>query len=545
MLPTPLCIVARYMSRSDERVHIDDRIVRVSRVASVLSVVLVSCVLLGGASGCEEIDGHYRTRTGNRLFRDTRFIDAAAEYQLALTKIDHPNIHYNLGLAYSKIFKPGYSAPIPLGTKNEAVCQAIPGTAMIETGVCVKEGDRHFAECGSKKTQPIESEIAKLKSDLNDAKEDDKKKELQSEIKDKENEIGRYTCPSSFTCVESTFCSLTSPQIAELAAQHFQVWIKAQPGDDEIKKQVAEKTPAFDEAKKGEDKDRIAALQKELDELQTKDQTRKLMTSLWLESEQYDKALAYWESLLKDRPNDPEIMGPLAGINLKAGDWRKSIEWYNKIAVVTADVNSKIAAYQFIGNVAWSKLNSRSLIGAEAIELADRGIAALQRASEAQPSNFRVVSLRGAIFNFRSTAHGASWAAAIDRASAQDQAKLARVLAEEAKKTQPNPVAPAPGASTPSSPPGPGSAAGSAGAPAPAGSAAAPAAGSAAPAAPSAPATPSTGAPAAAPARAPAAPAPEAPASGSSAPSTPAPTTPATPAEPPPATGSAAAASGG
>ena len=42
-------------------------------------------------------------------------------------------------------------------------------------------------------------------------------------------------------------------------------------------------------------------------------------------------------------------------------------------------------AYQFIGNVAWSKLNSKTLTAAESVELADRGIGALQKAAELQP----------------------------------------------------------------------------------------------------------------------------------------------------------------
>jgi tetratricopeptide (TPR) repeat protein len=443
MPPTSLCIVARYMSRSYER----------ARIAHVLSVMLVSIAVLG----CTEIDGHKRTRAGNRLFRDSQFIDAAAQYQIALTEIDDPIIHYNLGLAYSKIAKPGYDASILLATKDEPICTALPNTKPVDTGACVKEGDRHYAECGSKKTAPIEAAIAKLESDLKGVTEadKDKKTDLTSQLRDKQEELGRYTCASSFKCVETTYCTLTSPELADLAAQHFQVWIKAQPGDDEIKKQVIEARAAFEAATKADNKSEIIVTQKRVDDLLVKDQTRKLMSLLWMDSEQYPKAIAYWEGLLVDRPNDPEIIGQLAGINLKAGNWRKSIEWYNKIAAITTDANSKVAQYQFIGNVAWAKLNSRSLIGPEAIELADRGIGALQHASEIQPNNSRVVSLQGALFNFRSTAHGASWAAAIDRASAQDQAAAARVLSEQAKKAAGTPAAPAPGSPTPPSDPAP------------------------------------------------------------------------------------------
>ena len=40
---------------------------------------------------------------------------------------------------------------------------------------------------------------------------------------------------------------------------------------------------------------------------------------------------------------------------------RPAIEWYLKVAAFTKDVSAKATAYQFIGNVAWSKLDSHTL----------------------------------------------------------------------------------------------------------------------------------------------------------------------------------------
>lgn len=434
MPPTSLCIVPCPMNRDSER----------ARITRILSVALVSCTVLGGMGGCEQLDGRNRNRQGNRLFGETQFIDAVAAYQRALKQVDEPIIHYNAGLAYSKIFKPGFDGPILLGTQGEFVCNEIPGVKMVDAGACVKPGDRHLSECGAAKTAPLEKEIAELSAQHKSETDDAKKSDLSLQLKEKEDELGRYVCGSSFKCVETKFCSLSSPEIAELAAQHFQVWIKAQPSDAEIRKQLSEARGELDVAKKSDNSAQLAAAQRRVDDLGTKDQTRKLMTQLWIESDQYGKALAYWESLLQEVPDDPEIIGNLAGIHLKAGDWRKSIEWYNKLAEVTNDPSSKAAAYNFIGNVAWSRLNSRTLVGSEAIELADRGLEALQRGAELQPKTPKFVSLQASIFNFRSTAHGASWAAAIDRASAQDLLKLTRVLVGEAAKQAQQGQAPGP-----------------------------------------------------------------------------------------------------
>lgn len=517
-----------------------------ARIARIFSVVLVSCGVLAGIAsiGCEQIDARNRVKRGNRMFRETQFIDAAAEYQKALTEVDDPAIHYNLGLAYSKVTKAGYDGPVLLGLDGDFVCQQVPGVKTVQAGACVKEGDRHFAECGKAKTSPIEKDIADLNEQLKTETDEAKKKDLKNQLSDKEQDLARFTCGSSFHCVEGAFCALSSPELADLAAQHFQTWIKAQPSDDDIKKELVVASEELDEAKKSDNKSAISTAQHRVDDLQTKDQTRKLMTLLWTDSEQFRKALDYWEGLLKDKPNDAEIMGNLAGINLKAGDWRKSIEWYNKVAEVTNDPSSKVAAWQFIGFVAWSKLNSRTLVGAEAIELADRGIGALQRGAEVQPKNARLVGLQASIFNFRSTAHGASWAAAIDRATAQDLLKLSRVLADEAKKAQGQ--APGAPATAPSATPSAGSAAPPA---TPSGGSATPPAGSAAPAGsatpagpagPAAPAAPSAAAPAtpkAAPETPPAAPAaPSArPAPAAESPATPPAAPPAPPAEPKPA----------
>ena len=351
-----------------------DRALRLLGLATLLVAALSTL-------GCEQLDGRNRNKKGNRYFREMKFIDAVAEYEKALKTVDDPIIHYNVALAYSKIFKPGMETDtdLLLGQKGEFVCDQVPQVKFVEKQVCVKPGDRRFDPCDDKNV-----------------------------------------CASSYTCKKTELCAIGNNAIADITANHFGIWLKAHPKDAE---------------------------------------TRSLMTQVWMDSSQYKKALEYWQALLNEKPNDPDIMGSLAGINLKAGDWRKSIEWYTKVAEVSKD-DAKVAAYQFIGNVAWSKLNSKTLTTAESVELADRGIGALQKAAELQPKNPKLFGLMGSIFNFRSLAQGASWSAALDRTSAQDLQIVSRVLSDEAKKAQGQPVAP-----TPAAPP----------APAPAGSGAAPA----------------------------------------------------------------------
>jgi len=372
------------------------------------------CLVVLVATGCESLDGRTRNRTGNKLFKESQFPSAAGEYEKALTEVDDPTIHFNLGLSYSKIFKPGYDKPVVLDTVGTQACKSIPGVKTTSARVCVKEGDTHFNECDDKNV-----------------------------------------CPSSFQCKQTELCTIDDKALAELAAKHFQVWIGVQPSDDETKKRVAalNKELAETQAKDcgvAAVKDssttcatpNVMALKNQIDELGAKDQIRKQLTQLYIDSDQFDKALAYWENLLKEHPDDPEIMGNLAGINLKANNWRKSIEWYTKVANVAKDNSDKVAAFQFIGNVAWSKLNSKQLSVADSIELSDRGISALQHAAELSPKTPKLFGLQGSIYNFRAQLHGASWAAGIDRATAQDLQHQSRVLTDEAKKAQGQDVSP-------------------------------------------------------------------------------------------------------
>lgn len=355
MPPTRVCIVARLMSRTATR----------------LVLMLAVATVLAPSLGCEQLDGRNRNRTGNRLFREMQFADAAGEYEKALKEVDDPTIHYNLALSYSKVFKPGLEGDVEVNVKGTVACDAIPNTKTVNKQVCVKKGATVFTPCDDKNV-----------------------------------------CASSFKCEKVDLCTINNAQLADMAAQHFGAWLQSNKNDAE---------------------------------------SRGLMTQVWIDSSQYGKALEYWQKMLDAKPNDPEIMGVLAGVNLKANDWRKSIEWYLKVADVSKDPTAKVAAYQFIGNVAWSKLNSKSLTVAESAELADRGIGALQMAAALQPKNPKLVGLQASIFNFRALAMGASWAAALDRASAQDLQRDSRVLNDEAKKAQAQdvPAAPAQGSANP------------------------------------------------------------------------------------------------
>lgn len=316
-------------------------------------LAIAALLVVVATSGCEQLAGRSENRKGNEAFREMRFAAAVAHYERAIRRVDDPIIHYNLALAYSKVFKPGGQGNIVIDRTDAAtgVCRELPSIVAVSKRVCVKPGDLQFTSC------------------------DD-----------------RRPCGSGFRCEATELCAVDNKKLADLAATHFTAWLASNPKDAE---------------------------------------TRAMMTQVWIDSAQYPKAIAYWEQLNMATPNDPTIMGNLAGIYLKANDWRRSIEWYSRVARSSKEESAQVAAYQFIGNVAWAKLNSRTLPSEQSVELADLGIGALQKAAELQPENPKLFTLMASIYYFRALQHGASWAAAIDRATAADLQRVAHGLRQK------------------------------------------------------------------------------------------------------------------
>jgi tetratricopeptide (TPR) repeat protein len=168
---------------------------------------------------------------------------------------------------------------------------------------------------------------------------------------------------------------------------------------------------------------------------------RKLLTGLWINSGDYQKALAYWTKEHEANPKARDVIQLIAGIHLKSGDWRTAIDWYQKDVDAAPDAPGKVSAYQSIANLAFGKLfNSRDkIIGAERTEIAEIGLEAAGKALELDPTNLPLTSISAGLWNNRATAHGPFWAATLDRAEAQVYEQRARVLREEAKKNQPAP----------------------------------------------------------------------------------------------------------
>jgi tetratricopeptide (TPR) repeat protein len=179
-----------------------------------------------------------------------------------------------------------------------------------------------------------------------------------------------------------------------------------------------------------------------LDRHPKENKLRDKMTTIWMNSGLYDKALAYWQDQFKVIPPDDgaelqkrEITMRIAGIYFKSDRWREAMEWYDKAAELAPDGSGKVNSYQSVGNVAWAVMRNREKnFGEERIEAANLGVAALEKAASLDPKKPEIRALIAALFNFRALAQGSAWAASIERATAQDHDRRRRVLSAEAKK---------------------------------------------------------------------------------------------------------------
>lgn len=251
--------------------------------------------------------------------------------------------------------------------------------------------------------------------------EDDKYEEAAAEFEaglqvDNDLAIGHYNAGLTYyKLFRPGDPSPENKKYADKCVEHFQAWLKSNP----------------------EDKD-----------------TAEIISEVWVNNEEYEKALAYWQGEHDAHPKEVWPVKQLASINYKAGRFDDTVKWYLVQAQVEPKKDDQVVAYLLVGRFAWNKLGEADfktgqpkVSGEERVRIADVGIAALQKAAALDDKNIEAEGMQGALYNFRSLAHGAYWAESVDRAIGVHHSKRASVLKEEAKKAQGQAPPPAPAGS--------------------------------------------------------------------------------------------------
>lgn len=163
-----------------------------------------------------------------------------------------------------------------------------------------------------------------------------------------------------------------------------------------------------------------------------------IMTQVWIDSGQHDKALQYWEANHAKDPGNTEVIGRVATILRMAGRWQDALAWHEKEFEVEKTPHGKVRALKNIGNLVASKLlyERASIKWQERLATADIGIYAMQRAEAIMPDDYEVEQLLGNLFGSRGESHQPAWAQLFDTAYSRYHYKKfsALKLALEGKK---------------------------------------------------------------------------------------------------------------
>ncbi len=181
---------------------------------------------------------------------------------------------------------------------------------------------------------------------------------------------------------------------AKKPSEHLQAYLKAKPDDDEIVE---------------------------------------LLTTVWLDSDQTDTAIEFWEKKLAADSNDIKALRKLGSIQRMVGNYEEALKLDYRRVELAKDPKDKVRALVQIGQLQYSRLTKSTLIDHERLQVADSGLAALQQAVALQPDNPNLHSLMATIYQFRSLAHESGWARGADIASQRYHHLRRKELADAAK----------------------------------------------------------------------------------------------------------------
>ncbi|MCP4444333.1 MAG: hypothetical protein GY811_03180 [Myxococcales bacterium] len=233
----------------------------------------------------------------------------------------------------------------------------------------------------------------------------------ESSLADKELATGHHNLAiAAFAAFQPGIDTPANQEYAKKASEHFQAYLKTNPGDEEI---------------------------------------IELLTTVWLDSDQTDVALAYWEEMRTADPKSTRALRKLGSIQRMAGNYDEALKWDYARVELASDPKDKVRALVQIGQLQYSRLTKSTMVDAERLQVADSGIAALQHALKLQPENANLYSLMATIYQFRALAHQAGWARGIDIASQRYHHLQRKKLADAAKAKAAPPTAEVPEGSAP------------------------------------------------------------------------------------------------
>lgn len=110
------------------------------------------------------------------------------------------------------------------------------------------------------------------------------------------------------------------------------------------------------------------------------------LVSMYLATDRFDEAIAFYQDTLKENPGDVKAMQSLAAMYYKKGDFQKGVEWTRKQAA--ADPKNP-DPYVMIGVQAWDRsYHYPDIPTDQRTQIIQMGLEALDKALQIKPDNF-------------------------------------------------------------------------------------------------------------------------------------------------------------
>lgn len=145
-----------------------------------------------------------------------------------------------------------------------------------------------------------------------------------------------------------------------------------------------------------------------------------------MDANKLEEALAFLKAQHKANPRDVKTVSSLGLVSSRAGRFEEALGWYEKRATL---LPGEAKAQYLIGTLCWKRLykNDR-VLGVDRVRLADRGLAALDRALKIDAEYAEALTYKNLIYRERARGHDDEKARERDMAQARSYYKQAMAL---------------------------------------------------------------------------------------------------------------------
>src|SRR5262249_36145281 len=136
---------------------------------------------------------------------------------------------------------------------------------------------------------------------------------------------------------------------------------------------------------------------------------RDLLIQLWLDSRHFDDARNFFQNVLTRDPKNLEAVRTLGVIEAKVPNFNGALKWYERRAEIEP-LNPE--SWYAVGTLIWEQLHnhgadsSQPIMGPERLALADRGIAALDKAISFNDKYSEAFTYINLLYRERAIGHG-------------------------------------------------------------------------------------------------------------------------------------------